>query len=195
MKKYYNLLIFFILEIFIPQAYADSIYCYRDSSGVMHFTNVPSSPLYKLFIKGPSRRYRPPSINYKSSFTTDKFDHLIYKASQTHGIDFSLIKAVIKVESNFDHRAVSPKGAMGLMQLMPGTAEDLQVIDPFDPHENIMGGTKFLRTLMDRFRDLDLALAAYNAGPNRVIDTIPSIPETENYVKYVNKYYRLFSSK
>ncbi|MDH5298794.1 MAG: lytic transglycosylase domain-containing protein [Desulfobulbaceae bacterium] len=107
-----------------------------------------------------------------------------------------LVKAVIKVESDFDHRALSSKGAMGLMQLMPETASDMHVNDPFDPKSNIMGGTRYLGLLLGQFGgDLLLALAAYNAGPTRVVlaqNTIPPFPETIEYVKKVLRHYKRY---
>jgi len=149
----------------------------------MHFTNAPTSSRYQLFIKDKS---------LGPLFTTNKYDHYISLASEAHGVAFPLLKAVIKVESNFNPRAVSRKGAQGLMQLMPDTARLLNVYDPFDPWENIMGGTRYLKMLLTRFDGkLQLALAGYNAGPNRVEqhNGIPPIKETENYVKKVLEYY------
>lgn len=167
------------------------IYMYIDKGGVMHFTNVPTSSRYKLFVKGrPSRS--------SGSYSSTKYDHFIDKASRKHGISFPLVKAVIKVESNFNPRAVSRAGAQGLMQIMPGTADLLNVSDPFDPWENIMGGTRYLRMLMDRFDGkLSFVLAGYNAGPERVVrhKGIPPIRETQNYVKKVKKYYRMFKEE
>lgn len=160
------------------------IYKYVDENGIMHFTNVPTSSRYQLFMKGKGGR--------GGFYSTNKYDHYISLASETHGVSFPLVKAVIKVESNFNPRAVSRKGAQGLMQLMPGTAKLLKVYDPFDPWENIMGGTKYLKFLLKKFNGkLSLALAGYNAGPGRVekYNGIPPIRETQNYVKKVMKYY------
>lgn len=162
---------------------------YIDEEGVMHFTNTPTSPKYQLYLKSRS------SSGLYSDYSDwpDKYDHIISEASERYDISASLIKAVIKAESNFNSRAVSPKGAQGLMQLMPGTAKLLNVYDPFDPWENISGGVRYLRMLIDRFdRNLEWALAGYNAGPENVerYNGIPPFKETKNYVEKVMAYYR-----
>lgn len=117
----------------------------------------------------------------------DAWDH-IQEASQQYGLDPDLVAAVVRAESGFRTRAVSPKGAMGLMQLMPSTARLLGVEDAFDGRENIFGGCRYLRSLIDRFDgDLKLALAAYNAGPEAVArhNGVPPFRETQNYVRQV----------
>ncbi|HPO48804.1 MAG TPA: lytic transglycosylase domain-containing protein [Spirochaetota bacterium] len=114
----------------------------------------------------------------------------VKKASNKYGVPEDLIKAVIKVESNFDKNSVSRVGAMGLMQLMPKTALELKVEKPFDIEENVDGGTKYLKMMIDKYDgDLDKVLSAYNAGPNRVdeVNGIPDIKETQNYVKTIRK--------
>ena len=117
---------------------------------------------------------------------------VIQEASNSHKVPPSLVKAVIRVESNFNPNATSPKGAQGLMQLMPETAEDLQVANPYDQRENVLGGVKYLRMLLERYDNcLPLALAAYNAGPKRVDQRqqVPAIPETQWFVRDVcNKF-------
>ncbi len=120
-------------------------------------------------------------------------DRAIYFASIEYDVDPFLIKSIIKAESNFDPFAVSPKGAMGLMQLMPGTARDLGVEDPFDPDQNVFGGTKFIRDLLQRYEgDIVLALAAYNAGPAKVKDRVPDYPETQQYIQRVSRNYKRY---
>ncbi|PJZ66027.1 lytic transglycosylase domain-containing protein [Leptospira wolffii] len=117
---------------------------------------------------------------------------IIRKESSKNHLDPNLVKSVIRAESGFKPSAVSSKGAMGLMQLMPGTADLLGVDNPFDPEENIAGGTKFLGDLMKKFGDTNLALAAYNAGPGAVqkYDGIPPYKETQDYVKKVNRFWK-----
>jgi soluble lytic murein transglycosylase-like protein len=121
-----------------------------------------------------------------------KLDPLLRRASQVYGVDLPLIQAVIKVESDFDHRAVSSKGAQGLMQLMPETAQDLGVVNCFNPIENIDAGVRYLRQLLEDFQGhLQYALAAYNAGKDAVMKYggIPPFPETQQYVQRVLRYY------
>ncbi len=164
------------------------IYMYIDSEGVLHFTNTPTSSQYKLYIKE-----RP-----KPSSATKVFDPIIKEASIRYGLSFSLIKAMIRVESNFNAKAVSRKGALGLMQVMPRNLKSLDIGDPFDPEQNIMGGTRYFKAMVDRFDGkLPLALAAYNAGPNTVekYKDIPPIEETRNYVKKVMEFFYLYKNR
>ncbi len=117
-----------------------------------------------------------------------KYDHIISHYCRIYGMDQELVKLIIEKESNFNPRAVSKSGAVGLMQLMPETARLLGVKDVYDPWENIKGGVKFLRSLFDLFGgDLELVLAAYHAGPGRVkrLNRVPSIPTTLAYVDYI----------
>lgn len=176
----------FFLSLVTP-ADAD-IYKYIDSNGVLHFTNAPTSSNYKLYIR------ERPKIS-PTPYDTRKFDPLITAASKKHGVSFSLLKAMIKVESDYNPRAVSRKGAKGLMQIMPETSRALNIQNIFDPWENIMGGAQYFMQLFKRFEGkLPLALAAYNAGPSAVdlYRRIPPYRETEEYVKKVMAYYYAF---
>ena len=164
------------------------IYMYIDSNGILHFSNVPTSSQYRLYIKERPGR----SLEDGNS---RRFDTIIREASKIHGISEPLLKAIIKTESNFNPRAVSKKGAKGLMQIMPKNFNALNIHNPFNPRENIMGGTKYFKTLHTRYNGkLPLVLAAYNAGPNMVdkYKDIPPFPETQNYVKKVMKYYYVY---
>jgi soluble lytic murein transglycosylase-like protein len=123
----------------------------------------------------------------------NRYDHLISEASTTYGVDIDLIRAVIRAESNFDPRAKSPVGAQGLMQLMPALQQDFGITDPFDPRENVMGGVRYLRKLLDLHGgNVALALASYNAGPGNVARYrgIPPFRETRNYVKKIQGFLR-----
>ena len=172
----------------VPVGVTADIYTYLDSEGVLHFTNVPTSSDYRLFIREKPKKkpVRPDSKAY---------DHIIQKAQKKFGVDFSLIKAVIHVESGFDPKAISRAGAKGLMQIMPFNFRTLYVKDPFDPEDNIMGGTRYLLKMLRRYEyKLPLALAAYNAGPDAVdrYRRIPPYTETRDYVKKVMEMYHQY---
>ncbi len=167
-----------------------SIYVCREKSGAMNFTNAPTGSNCRPFALTESISYQSPS--HKAGDPT-MYDLEIRRVGRLYQVDPPLIKAVIQAESDFDHRAVSSRGAQGLMQLMPETARELQVDNPFNPRENIDGGTRYLRQMLDNFNgDLTLSLAAYNAGPGLVSRTggVPQIPETVQYVNKVLKQYK-----
>ena len=172
-------------------AHAD-IYKYTDNDGVLHLTNVPSNPNAKYVLVLKEKR-----ILFQPDIDLNKYDNIITKAANKFKLDPALIKAVIKAESNFNHRAVSPVGAQGLMQLMPATASSLKVEDSFHPEKNIEGGARYLSYLLMLYKgDLTLALAAYNAGEKAVAKynyNVPPYRETQNYVKRVFSYYRSYS--
>lgn len=115
------------------------------------------------------------------------FRELVERTAQRYGVDPALVDAVIQAESGYDPQATSPAGAVGLMQLLPTTARGLGVLDPYDPVQNVEGGVRYLRSLLDRFGDVQLALAAYNAGPGAVLryGGVPPYPETRTYVQRV----------
>ena len=194
-KNIWIRLFFAIIMLFvcISSVRAD-IYVFRDNNGVRHFTNVPTSPKYRLYLKNtPNRSFESSLVGkFSTSFDPNQYDDIIRKASQRHDVDFSLLKSIIKVESNFDCYAVSQKGAKGLMQIMPGNFIFLNISNPFDPEENIMGGTLYFKQMLEKFNEIELALAAYNAGPNMVdkYNGIPPISETKGYVKKVMSHYK-----
>lgn len=161
-----------------------AMYSFVDQHGRLHFSNVPADPRYKAV---------PGYETAGETAAKGRYAHLIRKAAKEYGLDPGLIRAIIKVESSFNPYAVSEKGAMGLMQLMPDTAREMDVRSPFEAGENIMGGSRYLRKLLNLFDgDLRLGLAAYNAGPNKVLTNggvIPRIRETEQYVEKVMREY------
>jgi soluble lytic murein transglycosylase-like protein len=170
-----------------PAGLQAEIYQYVSPNGTISLTNVPSDARY--------RKIEVESARFHSILSERELEPLIKRHSSQQQLHPALIRAVIKAESNFDPRAVSRAGAVGLMQLMPQTAVRLDVRDMFDPDENVGGGTKYLRQLLDRFHgNLPLALAAYNAGENIVdrYQSLPPIDETRQYVRKVLRYYRTF---
>jgi len=177
-----------------PNHVGADIYKYVDNKGVIHLTNIPTNPHVNYVLIYREKRVL---FNIKATDVV-KYDPIIKQAAEKYKVDPALVKAVIKTESNFNHRAVSPKGARGLMQLMPSTAYALQVPDSFHPESNVEGGVRYLSYLMELFRnDLSLALAAYNAGENAVIRHrgIPPYRETQEYVQRVLSRYRQYRSQ
>ncbi|MCP3985461.1 MAG: lytic transglycosylase domain-containing protein [bacterium] len=175
-------------------AQAQGLYRFVDARGVVHFTNVdPDDTRYRRFELSGGRQ-APPKPKLTSRRPVRTFDHVIRTHSLEQGIPPALVKAVIHAESAFDPQAVSPKGAMGLMQLMPGTAEMLGVIQPFQAEENIDGGVRYLASLHDRYGSWTHTLAAYNAGPTAVdrFRGVPPYAETREYVRRVLSYYRRY---
>ena len=194
-------------------------YRWIDDQGVVHLTDSPSTRSYAKYRpsllgsgKGIQLIARRSSIlglgereiRYSIAPSPGRrrggrpepssYDELIAKVALRHGVPAALVKAVVKTESNFQRHAVSSKGAQGLMQLMPGTASDLGVDDPFSAEENVRGGTRYLRAMIDRYGDWKYALAAYNAGPGAVdqYGGIPPYRETREYVERVLHYYRRY---
>ena len=201
-------------------AEATELFSFVDERGVIHLTDRPRDSRYRLIRFGRSaekqvqraRIVRLPVVNdtlvrpisrpsQPSKRTVPppewrkvQYDPIISAAARRNGLSSALLRSVIRAESNFDPNAVSPKGAVGLMQLMPDTARMVGVWDSTDPEANIHGGARFLAKLLKRFdNDLELSLAAYNAGPETVVKygrAIPPYPETQRYVDRVLRYYR-----
>ena len=192
-----NIIFFFIfiglgiLGLISPSQSRADIFKYVDKDGVIHFSNVPTNGEWKLIIK--ERR-----VHFNLGQDFEKYGAEIWKASQRYSVDYNLVRAVIKAESNFNPNAVSRTGARGLMQLMPQTANLLQVSDSFHPDQNIDGGVRYLRYLLNLFNDnLSLALAAYNAGENAVFRYrgVPPYQETQTYVQRVLRYFQKYNGE
>jgi soluble lytic murein transglycosylase-like protein len=192
-KYFYTSIVALILVLTAPVCRAD-IYKYVDAEGVIHLTNVPTEPDIPYVLVMREKR-----VIIQLGGEVSLYDDLITRTSEKYRVDPALVKAVIKAESNFNHKAVSPVGARGLMQLMPATAASLQVKDSFHPENNIDGGVRYLRYLMNLFNgNLPLVLAAYNAGENAVIRynySIPPYRETQTYVKRVLSYLDNYSQR
>ena len=192
--RFFRVIIFFLfclLAVTHP-VFAADLYSFSDETGSKYYTNVRRAGYVKVKFPLAKEKTRQTAQLALSASKGQDYESLILQAGKTHSVDPDLVRAVIKAESNFNPLAVSPKGAQGLMQLMPQTATELGVTDPFDPASNINGGTLYLSRLLDILEgNLPLSLAAYNAGLNRVIagKEVPAIHETKNYVKRVMNYY------
>jgi len=176
-----------LLTSYTPAARGD-IYWFQDEYGVVHMSNVPVDGRFRF--KEREKRNQAPKNLYEEA--RRGYDDLIEQVARAEGLDAELLRAVVEAESNYDAEAVSRKGAIGLMQLMPETARGMGVADPFHPAENLEAGARYLRRLLDRYQGrLPLALAAYNAGENAVdrYKGIPPFPETRGYVRKVLKAY------
>jgi len=187
------ILIISVFILFISNVLYADIYKYVDENGVVCYTDTPFGKKANRVLKENADSNPVQQQPFRTDSDDIKDYHsIVHVKAAEYNIDPSLIKAVIKTESNWNCTAVSRKGAMGLMQLMPATAYEMDVINPFNPEENIEGGTKYLKYLLERFNgDLTLALAAYNAGPKTVekFGFVPPITETKQYVKKVLSLY------
>ena len=180
-----------------------AIYQYRDEYGRLFLTDSPPNNKYKIVVTTKKESELPdtPDLEMQSQTALlpndDSFSNHINDAAKANGLDPFLIKSIIKVESDFDPSARSSVGALGLMQLMPATANLVECDNPLNARENILGGSKYFRMMLNRFNGkIDYALAAYNAGPGNVdkYNGIPPFRETQNYVRKVNHYYKQYSS-
>jgi soluble lytic murein transglycosylase-like protein len=184
-RNLFTVSVVLILLLGASVVYAD-VYVFKDKQGVLTFTNVPNHGGYRRVLRETSGPVAAvPLVNAS-------YEDLIRNVSGRYNVDADLIRAVIKTESDFKSNARSIKGAMGLMQLMPDTARLNNVNDAYDPIENVDGGVRHLKTLLERYQgDLELSLAAYNAGSGAVEKHggIPPFAETREYVRRVLRFY------
>jgi len=207
MIKYIYLFLMLVLFLSFAAPSSAGIYKYVDENGVIHFTNCPREAKFRLYLREsddeidrkesapavPAQRQAQPAV--LSSLDSTIYDSLIGRLSKEYDVDFHLIKAMIRAESGFNPYAISRKGARGLMQLMPETAQRMNVSNIFDPRDNIEGGIRYLKYLLSLFNnDWKLSLAAYNAGENVVsqLGSIPPYRETIDYVKKVLAFYQSY---
>jgi len=165
------------------------VYVDVDATGALRFSDVRETATQALYIEEP----QPAPPDATTPAATTNVPAYVAMAARRHGLDAGLLNAIIRVESGFRHDALSPRGAMGLMQLMPATARELGVANAYDPRANIDAGALHFRRLLDRFRDPQLALAAYNAGAatvERYGNAVPPYPETIEFVRRVQRYWR-----
>lgn len=181
-----------ICVVFLAFSWAQSsradIYVKRGPDGTMHFSNCPMGTDWTLYARESKRQYRYASYTTPRKYSRSQYDTLIEAIARNQGMNPSVIRGIIEVESGYNPYAKSSKGAMGLMQLMPQTAQDLGVSDPWDPTENITAGTRYFSWLLRKYSgNMTLALAAYNAGPAAVdaYGGIPPYQETTDYVRNV----------
>jgi len=193
------ILLLLTLPLLLPIPSSADIYKYVDEEGVMHFTDAPTDRRFKIFMRD-LKKDRKLRTNFKLGTcfrNPDDFEPIVKSLAAEYGVDKNLVKAVIHAESGYNPNAVSAKGAQGLMQLMPKTAQGLKVTNSFDPKDNIRGGVRYLRFLLDTFKgDVTLALAAYNAGLSRVnqYGGVPPFEETRNYISRVLSYQKSYQS-
>ncbi len=197
MKRPYLVILSTALFLGSPSAALADFYQYTDENGVVHITNVPTTAQYKWMMKERVPSVLSPSNPAYKGLSEGRFEEMIRSTAVKYGVDPTLVKAIVKAESDFDPAAVSKKGATGLMQLMPATASRMGVKDIHDPADNVEGGIKYLSSLLQMFNwQVPLAVAAYNAGENAVLryGDIPPYSETRTYVKRVLHYHNLYSS-
>jgi soluble lytic murein transglycosylase-like protein len=185
-----RLLIAFALIAALPAAAQAQIYVWRDAAGNLVLSDKQKDPSARTYAVGSTGTTA--AVDFRTTKPVSRralpFDTMIEENAAVHGVSPHLVRAVIQQESGFNPRALSHKGAMGLMQLMPGTATELGVRDPYDPSENIRAGVAYLKGLLVRFQDnVELALAAYNAGPTAVkrYGKVPPYRETRDYVSRI----------
>jgi soluble lytic murein transglycosylase-like protein len=190
-----------VLALGCAEAARADIYAYTDQAGITHFSNVPNDDRYQLLLASPADDLAGTASAHRSAHSaaawlakSAQYDALIDRAARADTVQAALVRAVIVVESGFNPKAVSRKGAVGLMQLLPATAQRYGVKDRFDPEQNVRAGVHYLHDLLARYgSNIELALAAYNAGEDAVERygrQIPPFPETRNYVPSVMAVYQ-----
>ncbi|MEM7027129.1 MAG: lytic transglycosylase domain-containing protein [Pseudomonadota bacterium] len=202
LKPHYNpaLSLLTAAMLLFPMASMADIYKYVDKHGRVILTDKPTHSGYKRLVKTWKgwQEAKPQAKNFNWKKNQQKYDPTIRSIGRMYNIPYALLHAVITAESAYDPNAISRAGAVGLMQLMPATAERYGVSDRKNPKQNMFGGSRYLRDLLKLFNnDMTLALAAYNAGENAVIkygNKIPPYKETQNYVKKVLQYYKQYQS-
>ena len=173
------------LVVALPAVASAQIYSWRDASGNWVLSDKPKDPAAQLRTYGVSKAVTFKTTKAATTERAKRYDELIEENARVHGVSPHLVRAVIQQESGFNQYALSPKGAMGLMQLMPATATELGVTDPYNPAQNIRAGVTYLKGLLAKFAEnIELALAAYNAGPTAVrkYGAVPPYRETQTYV-------------
>ena len=171
-----------------PATASAQIYAWRDASGTLVLSDRELNTPTKIYEVPGAPSYRTTTADARPGASNPRFDDIVVAHAQRHSLRPELVRAVIQVESGYNPMATSPKGAMGLMQLMPATARELGVRNPYDPEDNIRGGTRYLRLLLDKYDGNEqLALAAYNAGSGAVdrYSGVPPYRETRDYVRKV----------
>ena len=203
-----NLMLLLLVSFYMSAANAD-IFGYADESGAIYLTDTPSEEQYQLLVAAPVEPVKTVAadsvqkMSEEGSIEASSLRDLHYRdevkvAAKSSGVESALLHAVIIAESNYNPKAISPKGATGLMQLMPFTARRFGVYNMYDPRQNIQGGARYLAYLLGKFNnDFKLAIAAYNAGENAVIrhgNQVPPYRETVNYVSKVMGLYKKLRS-
>ena len=173
--------------------YAD-VFVRINKNGRKEFSNAPTGSGWVLYA---AEEKETTNLTFVGKPRPKSLEEIIHETALIYGVDADLVKAIVRTESNSNPLAVSRRGAQGLMQLMPATARKLSVDAPFDPRQNIIGGVKYVKSLLRTYGDLKLVLAAYNAGPKAVrkYSGVPPYRETKQYIKKVMKYYKRFKKK
>lgn len=181
--------------LFIVSTASSDIFKYIDENGVTCYTDAPAGKKNQKIVAKSKKLIPEKRTPGKSAAVSADYSSYIQKSARKYEIEPELIHAVIRTEFNGNNRAVSKKGAMGLMQLMPSTANDMNVSNPFNPEENIEGGTRYLRYLIEKFNgNLTLAIAAYNSGP-KTVEKYGSVPPISETRQYVNRVLALYNGK